>query len=131
MTLPWVRLDSNIGTHDKITPLQETADGRSALVLYMCSLGWSGGHATDGFIPRSSLRAIAPALPKPEKLAIQLVEARVWSYMEGGWRIHNYDERQQLEAISAGKRAARSAASAKANCQRWHGKSCTCWKESK
>ena len=67
--LPWVRLDANIGTHDKLAPLQLTPDGRSAFVLYVCSIGWAGGHGTDGLIPKHTLSFIAPGLPKQQKLA--------------------------------------------------------------
>ena len=125
--LPWVRLDANIGTHDKIAPLQLTPDGRSSIVLYVCSIGWAGGHGTDGLIPKHAIKFIAPGLPKPDKLARVLVEAGLWEYAEGGWHIVNYLERQQSSAVSATIGEQRSAASAKGNCRRWHGPDCGCW----
>jgi hypothetical protein len=125
--LPWVRLDANIGTHDKLAPLQLTPDGRSAFVLYVCALGWAGGHGTDGHIPKHVLSFVAPGLPKRPKLAQLLVEAGLWEYVEGGWSIVNYLERQQSSIVTEAIGQQRSAASAKGNCRRWHGPDCGCW----
>lgn len=128
--LPWVRLDANIGTHDKLAPLQLTPDGRSAFVLYVCALGWAGGHGTDGHIPKNVLSFIAPGLPKKPKLAQLLVEAGLWQYVEGGWQIVNYLERQQSSTVTEAVSAQKSAAAQKANCRRWHGPDCGCWMRS-
>ena len=125
--LPWVRLDANIGTHDKLAPLQLTPDGRSAFVLYVCALGWAGGHGTDGHIPKHVLSFVAPGLPKKPKLAQLLVEAGLWEYVEGGWQIRNYLERQQSSMVTEAVSAQKSAAAQKANCRRWHGPDCGCW----
>ena len=54
MSLPWVRLDSNIASHDKV--LRAVGDrGKPAMAVYMFGLGWSGGHLTDGHIPAAAL----------------------------------------------------------------------------
>jgi hypothetical protein len=127
--LPWVRLDSNFGTHDKIAPLQQTADGRSAIVLYVCALGYSGGHGTDGMIPRHALKFIAPGLPKAERLAVILVESRLWDYTDGGWQIHNYEHRQELAVVTEGKRAMQRKGAEMTNCKRKHGPDCGCWRD--
>jgi hypothetical protein len=54
--LPWVRLDSNLATHDKILALlsDRTAprgDRYQAAWSYTCSMGYAGGHGTDGLPP--------------------------------------------------------------------------------
>ena len=130
MSLPWVRLDANIGTHDKTLELLDHKDGPRAFTLYVCSIGWAGGHGTDGLIPKHALRAIAPALRTPEKLAQLLVDVRLWEYVEGGWQIRNYLERQQSSAVTEVKREHYSERGKKAACVRWHGPECGCWQAS-
>lgn len=125
MSLPWVRLDSNIASHDKVVQLLSQRDGHKAFTLYVCGLGYAGGHATDGHIPRAAL----PFIHGTERLAIMLVEARLWQHTGAqGWRIHNWEQRQELAIVTAMKETGRKKASAKANCMRWHGPDCGCWK---
>lgn len=127
MGLPWVRLDSNIGTHDKTLELLDHKDGARAFTLYVCALGWAGGHGTDGLIRKHALRALAPSLRAPEKLARLLVDVGLWDYAEGGWLIRNYLERQQSSFVTESVSAQKAAAARKANCIRWHGPDCGCW----
>lgn len=125
MSLPWVRLDSNIATHDKILALAadpSTAKWQAAF-SYTCSLGWSGGHGTDGFIPKTAL----PMVHGNPKTARLLEKYRLWTEAPGGFRIVNFELRQELSAVAEGKKTALRVASAKANCVRWHGDSCGCW----
>jgi hypothetical protein len=124
MALPWVRLDANIGTHDKILALLAQRDGAKAFVLYVCGLGYAGGHSTDGRIPDHAL----PILHGNRRLAALLVDRGLWEYNGSGnsWVIHNWDHRQETSSITE----ARLLASKKANCIRWHGKDCGCWKDS-
>jgi hypothetical protein len=128
MGLPWVRLDSDIANHDKIVRLLGQRDGHKAFTLYICSLGWSGGAGTDGHIPRHMLGR----LYGQQRLAELLVDTRLWEYAEDGdgWVIRNWAQRQELSAISAGKRAAAELGGKKGNCVRWHGPDCGCWRES-
>jgi hypothetical protein len=125
MSLPWVRLDSNIYTHDKITLLLAQREGWRAYAVYTFSLAFAGGHATDGFIPRHVL----PILRGTDKHAQMLVEHRLWEYAEGGWRIHNWEHRQELAFISETKRRNKSLAGKKSQCVQRHGPDCGCWKE--
>jgi len=53
--LPWVRLDSNIASHDKILSLLGERDGVKAAFMYVCGLGYCGGHGTDGLIRYGAL----------------------------------------------------------------------------
>lgn len=126
MALPWVRLDSNIAAHDKILHLisDPSALRWQAAASYMFSLGWSGGQGTDGLVPRAAL----PMVHGTAKTARLLEKYRLWVEAPGGWEIVNYTQRQELEAVTAGKREAQRIGALKANCQRWHGNSCQCWK---
>jgi hypothetical protein len=57
-----------------------------------------------------------------------LVDQRLWEYAEGGWKIRNWDQRQELAIVAEMKRAGRKAAGAKGACRKWHGPQCDCWK---
>jgi hypothetical protein len=121
MGLPWVRLDANFATHDKVLDLLAKPNGCKAFVLYVCALGYSGGHATDGHVPSYAL----PVNHGNERLARLLVDTKLWEYdPRGGYQIRNFAERQEIAAISEAKRIAGH----KAACVRWHGKDCGCWK---
>lgn len=125
MSLPWVCLDSNIASHDKVVELLSKRDGARAFTLYVCGLGYAGGHATDGHIPRAAL----PFIHGTERLAVMLVEARLWDHAEGGWQVRNWEQRQELTVITEAKRAAARMGGRKRACQRYHGPECGCWKE--
>lgn len=129
MSLPWVRLDSNIASHDKVLRLLAAKDGHRAFTLYVCALGYAGGHATDGFIPAYAL----PVLHGTERLATTLVTHRMWEpdVVDGerGWRIRNYLQRQELSVVTEAKRHAQRLGARRTNCKRWHGPDCQCWRE--
>ena len=122
MTLPWVRLDSHIGSHDKVLNLLNDPSPKrwQAAFSYCCALGWSGDQGTDGKIPTVALGFIHGNA----STARLLVKYRLWIEDLTGYEIVNYAERQELTVITAGKREARRVAAEKANCHRWHGKDC-------
>lgn len=122
MSLPWVRLDSHIGSHDKILGLLADPSPKrwQAAFSYCCALGWAGDQGTDGFVPRVALGFVHAN----EGTARLLVKYRLWEEGLTGWQIVNYLERQELAAVTAGKRESRRVASEKANCSRWHGPDC-------
>lgn len=128
MPLPWVRLDSNIGSHDKILALLSDPSVQKAVKFqaafsYCVALGWSGGQGTDGEIPRHAL----PFCHGTKQTARLLVTYRLWTETLTGWHIVNFEQRQELESVSAGKREAMRVGAAKGNCKRWHGD--TCWRD--
>jgi hypothetical protein len=125
MALPWVRLDSNIASHDKIVRLLSEKEGYRAVCVYLFSIGWSGGHGTDGNVPK----AVLPLIHGTERIARMLVDHGLWEYNGSPttYHIRNYEQRQQLNAVSEATKAAMSAAARKTNCERWHGKDCGCW----
>lgn len=123
MALPWVRLDSNIATHDKIVALVDEKDGYRSAFSYVCSLGYAAGHETDGLVQFGALGFVHGT----KKTAEMLVKHYLWSPTPLGWQIVNYGKRQQLSATTALIKNARSAGAKKANCTRWHGAACRCW----
>ena len=128
MSLPWVRLDSNIATHDKVLRLLAQRDGHRAFTAYVCGLGYAGGHSTDGHIPSYAL----PVIHGTERIAGLLVTVGLWEpdHRDGepGWSIHNYLQRQELTLVTETKRLAQRVAARRTNCLRWHGPDCGCWR---
>lgn len=127
MALPWVRLDSNIASHDKILHLlgDSSAKRWQAAASYMFSLGWAGAAGTDGHIPKTAL----PFVHGTPGTALLLVKYGLWDLNGTGWRIRNYEQRQELTVVAEAKRAGRTIAAKKANCIRHHGSDCGCWRE--
>ena len=127
MGLPWVRLDSNIGSHDKILALLSDPSPKrwQAAFSYTTALAWAGGHGTDGRIPLAAL-AFVHGTTQTARL---LVTYRLWEEAVNGWDIVNYCERQELEIVAETKRAMKSLAGRKAACARHHGPKCECWRK--
>lgn len=123
MGLPWVRLDSNIATHDKILALLTRRNGRGIAFSYCCALAYSGGNGTDGHIPFAAL----PFIHATKKDVETMVEVGLLDPDPYGWTIRNWADRQQLTAVSESLRAGQRRGALKANCVRWHGPACGCW----
>lgn len=129
MPLPWVRLDSNVGTHDKILALKADPSIKKwqAMASYFVALAWSGGQGTDGKVPNFALESVM-GTPQTARL---LVKYRLWSEATAGWEIVNYANRQELNIVAEAKRAAQAAGGRKARCVQNHGAECGCWREAK
>lgn len=119
--LPWVRLDSNIGTNRKVARLLAQRDGAKAFALYVIALGWSGGHGTDGRVSAYML----PMLHGSTRLATLLVECELWETLdEDTYGIRNYADRQELARVTEARQQQRRSAI----CARWmrDGRPCSC-----
>ena len=127
MSLPWVRLDTGIASHDKILALLSDPSSKrwQAAFSFTCAIGWSGDHGTDGLIPSTAL----PFVHGTTATAALLEKHDLWEPAERGWFMPNYAERQELALVTAAKRASKKAASRKGNCVRHHGPACGCWRE--
>jgi hypothetical protein len=125
--LPWVRLDANIATHDKILHLASDPSALrwQAAFSYVCALGWSGGQGTDGKIPSAAL-GIVHGNAKTARL---LVKYRLWSEATAGYQIVNFAHRQQSNEATAAIKEAQSVGGKLGNCKRHHGD--LCWKNGK
>jgi hypothetical protein len=132
MGLPWVRLDANISTHDKILYLASdpSAARWQAAFSYVCALAWSGGQGTDGKIPTAAL-GIVHGNAKTARL---LVKYGLWTEATAGYQIVNFALRQQSNGISTAIKTAQSTGGKLGNCKRHHGPDCwhngRCSKES-
>lgn len=128
MALPWVRLDSNIPNHDKILHLIRDPSSKrwQAVASYMFSLAWAGSAGTDGHVPTVALGSVHGT----PQTAVLLVKYHLWDQNGTGWHIRNYEARQELTVVTEAKRAAQAMSAKKANCVRWHGPDCGCWRDS-
>lgn len=112
MALPWVRLDTQWASNPKFLGLIEDKKHR-AVVAYMASLGYSGAHGTDGFIPKGALAFLHGTAAD----AKALTEVGLWNTCGGGWEINDWNEYQQSsEEAQKRKEKAKLAAM-----KRWHG----------
>lgn len=98
--MTWVKLVDTFPDHPKVL-----AAGDHAAWLWVSGLCFSSRHLTDGFIPASALARLT-GLPKPRQLAARLVEHGLWDEVEGGWRVHNYTEKQRSRNVVEGEREA-------------------------
>ena len=115
--LPWMRVDTNLPTHDKVLELVGVgARGKAAAFVYVCGLAYSVGHGTDGFVRRAAL----PFIHGTAGDVRLLVDARLWIPVDGGWTISNFGTRQVVGSSTAAAQAERTEkARANANA-RWH-----------
>lgn len=125
--LPWVRLDSNIASHDKILELiadrgASKGDRFQAAFSYVCSMGYAGGHGTDGLVKFNALQWIHGT----RRTAELEVEHGLWTPHPLGWTLPGFAARQQTSDVTEAKKAAQSRGAAMTNCRRWHPDGCTC-----
>ena len=100
MPLPWVRLDTAFPYNPKLLAMLAEKDGHRAGLVYVCSLGYSGAHGTDGFIPREALMFVHG---RPTD-ARRLVEHGFWTEQPGGWLIHDWLEFQESNEETSQRR---------------------------
>lgn len=102
MALPWFRVDVGISSHDKI--LRLTADPSpkryQAAWSYVCAIGWSVEHETDGHVPTGAL----PYVHGTTATARLLVAHLLWLPVSDGWEIRNFEIRQQTSKVTAQRR---------------------------
>src|SRR3954454_16466186 len=114
--LPWIRLDTNMPTNEKIIHLAGLGDrGLAAAFVYVASLAHAGGHDTSGFIARDAL----PFVHGKRSHARILVDSGLWDEVENGWQIRNWGERNVVAAAQQALSHIRSDAGKKGAAARW------------
>lgn len=127
MGLQWFRMDCAFPRNPKILALVTERDGYRAAFVWSASIAYSGEQGTDGLIPAYAL----PMIHGRPKDADLLVRHRLWHPARGGgWTINDFAEFQQSNGETQERAKRLRQASAKANCVRWHGSDCGCWKDS-
>ena len=113
MPLPWVRLDTSFASNPKLLAMLHEKDGHRAAFVYLCGMGYSGAHGTDGFLPGECL----PFIHGRQAEAERLVRHGFWRPQPGGWLIHDWAVYQESNSETQARRA-RAQAGAMA---RWEG----------
>ena len=133
MPLPWVRLDTNLPSHDKILALltEFPKDGRATAFVYVCGIAYAGHNGTDGLIPFAALPLIHGTKRDADRLINDYGAGPLWHMAQRGWLMPNYLTRNEAAATTASKAAASTSAARKAACSRWHHPGCQCWREEK
>ncbi len=109
--LNWSRLDANFSTNHKTLALLGTKGGEHALLVYLFSHGYSVGHGTDGFIPKTAPGTFHGT---PRDFGL-LVDVEFWIAVDGGWEIKDWQEYQTTNEENQ-KRSQRAREAAK---KRW------------
>lgn len=124
MALPWFRLDTHIGDHDKMLSLASDPSPKrwQAAWSYVCAIGWSVDHGTNGRVPAAALPFVH-ATPTTARL---LVKHDLWIERSAAWEIKNFLEYQQAAEVGDDQRAAQAFGGKKARCRANHGPDCGC-----
>lgn len=110
--------------HPKFMSANAVSGGELAEVLWCRALDYVNEHGTDGFVPTGLPPMLCPA--KTAARIKGLVAAGLWEQVDGGWRMHDYEDWN----LTAGERAktkketseVRSRAGKKGAAVRWGGR---------
>lgn len=83
--MTWVKIDDRMPEHPKVAGLSDRA-----FRVHVEALCYCAGSLTDGFIPESIAKA-----RRWIKASAELIGARLWEDVAGGWRIHDYLKHQR------------------------------------
>lgn len=95
-----MKLEDTFAEHPKV----ELA-GEDAAWLYVSGLLYAYRADTDGFVPAAKVPKLT-AKRSPLKLAARLVDVKLWTPVEGGFRIHDYLDHQQSSSERSQQREA-------------------------
>lgn len=90
-------LEDGIRSHPKMVQA-----GAEAAWLWVCAIDYSRDHLTDGFVPAKALGTLGVFRVPPRKLADVLVRERLFEVVDGGYRVHDYlDKNDTAEKVKA------------------------------
>lgn len=107
--MTWFKVDDKFHSHSKTRKV--LAEAPSALALWVVAGSWSSDNTTDGFVPDHQLPWLVPQ--GAEEMARQLVAARFWKRVRGGYQFHQWSSdgdgtkrnplRDEVEALRRAK----------------------------
>ncbi len=107
----WFKVDDHLHSHPKRYQVSLRALG-----LWTLAGSWCGENGTGGRLPS----AVLSSLGGKRADAKELVDARLWEVVPGGWQFHDWDGYQpDVESIKAG-REKQSLDGARGNHTKWH-----------
>jgi hypothetical protein len=93
--MPWFKVDDTLATHAKVVRAGNTAMG-----LWVRAGAWSASQLTDGFVPADMIGVLGGRPTDARKL----VEVGLWLGVDGGYRFHQWNERQPTREETERKR---------------------------
>jgi hypothetical protein len=84
--MTWFKVDDGFHSHPKTRKV--LAKAPAALALWVVAGSWSSDNLTDGVIPEDQLPWLIPV--GAEDMAQQLVAARFWKRVRGGYQFHQW-----------------------------------------
>lgn len=109
MSLPWVRLETNLAHNPKVLDLVANRQYQ-AVALYVFALGYSGAQGLDGYVPAAAL----PVIHGTRKVADQLVAVGLWraagdaGWDINGWADYQYTSEENQQRTNRAKSAAQA-----------------------
>lgn len=97
--MPWFKVDDNLAFHHKVV-----AAGNPAMGLWVRAGSACAQQLTDGFVPHHMIATLGT-----KAQAERLVSAGLWTRVEGGYKFHEWTERQPSKADVEAERAAHAA----------------------
>lgn len=88
----WVRIDDGFPEHSKALEA-----GDEACWLFVSGLCFCARNLTDGFIPDAKVSRLT-GLRRVAQHVQRLVDAGLWEPVDGGYRVHDYDDYQPTKA---------------------------------
>lgn len=82
--MSWLKIDDAIWSHPKFVGLSD-----SAHTLWFRGAAWCSQYLTDGFLPDSARNLFGQL---SDSTAQELVDARLWVRVEGGWKYHDWGD---------------------------------------
>lgn len=93
----WFKVDDTLATHPKAVRA-----GNAAMGLWVRAGSWAASQLTDGYVP-SDMIAVLGGRPADAR---RLVEVGLWVNVEGGYRFHQWLDRQPTREETEQKRDA-------------------------
>jgi hypothetical protein len=110
----WFKVDDSFHSHPKAT-----AVSLEALGLWTVSGSWSGDHLTDGFVPDHMVSMLSRG---QAQLAEELINAGLWRRAKGGYRFHQWNERNPTRSVAIAAAEKKASGGVLGNHLRWHTK---------
>ncbi|MGH3447090.1 MAG: hypothetical protein ACRDP4_05660 [Nocardioidaceae bacterium] len=110
--MPWFKVSDDFHSHPKAM-----AAGSAAIGLWAVAGSWSSANLQGGFVPDYVIPRLAEDGPS---LARKLVAAGLWTRVKGGYRYHQWDERNPSLEVAEKLGEKRSQIARYGNHERWH-----------
>lgn len=110
----WFKVDDSLHSHPKAM-----AASLEALGFWSVCGSWSGDHLTDGFVPDHVILTLSRG---KAQLADELVAVGLWRRAKGGYRFHQWTERNPTKSDVAAAVEKKATGGALGNHLRWHAK---------